>query len=68
LSGGFNKSFHQVDLWINGDCAADPPTCTYVRSLQHRQTGLFLSGGAGDHVARANSTYVGWYQAWEHLY
>lgn len=72
MVAGWYQAFYAcrnyVDLWINGDCAADPPTCTYVRSLQDRQTGRFPSGGASDHVARANSTYVGWYQAWGHLY
>ena len=50
-------------LWDSGDCPENP-NCTTTFAFQRRSTGLYLTGGS-DGIIRANTNYIGWYQAIE---
>jgi hypothetical protein len=55
--------FNIGNLWTIGDCP-NPP-CTSVVSLTDLDSYLYVTAGNADGVVRANTNYVGWYQAWQ---
>ena len=55
--------FNIGNLWTIGDCPNSP--CIPVVSLTDLDSYLYVTAGNADGVVRANTNYVGWYQAWQ---
>jgi len=56
-------AFNMTILWDSGDCPQNP-NCTTTWAFQRQTTGLYLTGGS-DSIVRANTNFIGWYQAIE---